>query len=254
MHRRGFTLIELLVVIAIIAIIAAMVFPVFAKAREKARQISCLSNVRQLAMAVLMYADDYDDQVVPWVVGDWDPTIPRPADKQLTWCALLAPYVGNRQIFVCPSYSEATLRDDFQSLGCPNCVFVAPYYPFSYQPDGANYGIAQPGYCGAGTRECPRYAWPGAGWAAPSGPMVYRRIAEIRRPAETAIITDGITMRTANGWLGTFMGAKAQGMHLSGENLVMMDGHAKYQAGNPERIVFEDPPGVWNTKYFTWDR
>ena len=60
-RRRGFTLIELLVVIAIIAILAAILFPVFARAREKARQTSCLSNVKQTALAMMMYAQDYDE-------------------------------------------------------------------------------------------------------------------------------------------------------------------------------------------------
>jgi prepilin-type N-terminal cleavage/methylation domain-containing protein len=63
--KRGFTLIELLVVIAIIAILAAILFPVFAKAREKARQTSCLSNCKQIALACLQYAQDYDETLAP---------------------------------------------------------------------------------------------------------------------------------------------------------------------------------------------
>ncbi len=65
MKHRGFTLIELLVVIAIIAILAAILFPVFARAREKARQTSCLSNVKQLGLGFLMYAQDYDERLLP---------------------------------------------------------------------------------------------------------------------------------------------------------------------------------------------
>ncbi|NLO04745.1 MAG: prepilin-type N-terminal cleavage/methylation domain-containing protein, partial [candidate division WS1 bacterium] len=63
MRRKGFTLIELLVVIAIIAILAAILFPVFARAREKARQTSCLSNLKQISLAVIMYTQDYDDRM-----------------------------------------------------------------------------------------------------------------------------------------------------------------------------------------------
>ncbi|HLK60100.1 MAG TPA: prepilin-type N-terminal cleavage/methylation domain-containing protein, partial [Chthonomonadaceae bacterium] len=63
--RRGFTLIELLVVIAIIAILAAILFPVFAQAREKARAISCMSNTKQMGIAALMYAQDFDETLVP---------------------------------------------------------------------------------------------------------------------------------------------------------------------------------------------
>ncbi|MGI5820427.1 MAG: DUF1559 domain-containing protein [Armatimonadota bacterium] len=97
MSRRGFTLIELLVVIAIIAILAAILFPVFARAREKARQTSCLSNVKQIMLGVLMYAQDYDEALP--VASHWY----RGDGTTVVWDQALDPYVKNQQVFVCPS-------------------------------------------------------------------------------------------------------------------------------------------------------
>ena len=97
--RRGFTLIELLVVIAIIAILAAILFPVFARAREKARQSSCLSNLKQIGTASMMYAQDYDERYCPG--------FGYLADGMLWWFPnFLEPYVKNRQLFICPSHRQ----------------------------------------------------------------------------------------------------------------------------------------------------
>ena len=110
MTRRGFTLIELLVVIAIIAILAAILFPVFAKAREKARQSSCLSNIKQLQLAVLQYAQDYDERNIYDRLAHPGPANPTAGPYQSTyggiyifWKDSLTPYVKNSQIWICPS-------------------------------------------------------------------------------------------------------------------------------------------------------
>jgi prepilin-type N-terminal cleavage/methylation domain-containing protein/prepilin-type processing-associated H-X9-DG protein len=103
-RRKGFTLIELLVVIAIIAILAAILFPVFAQAREKARTASCQSNLKQIGLAAAMYVQDYDER---WVSGLlWGTTWLDPMDDpawQPNWWSQLQPYVKNRGLFLCPS-------------------------------------------------------------------------------------------------------------------------------------------------------
>jgi prepilin-type N-terminal cleavage/methylation domain-containing protein len=105
--RRGFTLIELLVVIAIIAILAAILFPVFARAREKARQTSCLSNVKQIGLALSMYVQDYDESF-PHRAAPSGGTVTYPngsTSGTMYWYMAIYPYINNVQIFSCPSYS-----------------------------------------------------------------------------------------------------------------------------------------------------
>jgi len=94
--RKGFTLIELLVVIAIIAILAAILFPVFARARENARRSSCQSNLKQIGLGLMQYAQDYDDSVVPVI---W----PNGANGPGQWSQLIQPYIKSTQLFQCPS-------------------------------------------------------------------------------------------------------------------------------------------------------
>jgi len=114
MSRRGFTLIELLVVIAIIAILAAILFPVFAKAREKARQSSCMSNVKQLMLGVIQYCQDYDEltpgrrknSAVAPPAGTY--TCNPAGTYAISWLSLVQPYVKNIQILVCPSRAGVT--------------------------------------------------------------------------------------------------------------------------------------------------
>ena len=111
MNRRragqtGFTLIELLVVIAIIAILAAILFPVFAQAREKARSASCLSNTKQISLAYAMYNQDYDEGFPATVTERQAPaSVPDTADARAPYSyrVLLQPYLKSQQIFKCPS-------------------------------------------------------------------------------------------------------------------------------------------------------
>ena len=100
--RNGFTLIELLVVIAIIAILAAILFPVFARARENARRASCSSNMKQIGLAWLQYAQDYDEKVVP-------ATINGCTSSAFAWTVITQPYLKSTQILVCPSDNVSTV-------------------------------------------------------------------------------------------------------------------------------------------------
>jgi len=128
MARRAFTLIELLVVIAIIAILAAILFPVFAQARESARLTSCLSNMKQIGLAWNMYAQDFDEtyplsRMIYGLVPDGPDNgslhcdCDQNCDKNHTWKALTMPYVKSYDVYKCPSNPNNTLNGEEADKG-----------------------------------------------------------------------------------------------------------------------------------------
>jgi len=144
--RRGFTLIELLVVIAIIAILAAILFPVFAKAREKARQASCQSNLKQIGLAFKMYVQDYDErwpQCDPIACCSNGRLGSTGADFGFNgWVSnALIPYTKNQQIFICPSLQNNAFFDPYSNGGTDSVNGTQSFsYAFNYVSD---YGVKE---------------------------------------------------------------------------------------------------------------
>ncbi|MEN6303579.1 MAG: DUF1559 domain-containing protein [Armatimonadia bacterium] len=206
MARRGFTLIELLVVIAIIAILAAILFPVFAKAREKARQSSCLNNMKQVGVAFLQYCQDYDERFpkgdsAAWGDGAW------PGYPHGGYVDAIYPYVKNVQVFLCPSDST---RDCISAANPPTDThtFGSNYLPGTYPAQQLSY----------------MYNY-----------YLYNNAQSFfQYPAETAMVTEGIQrpyiyVVTATGMIDHTNARMIGGCrHNEGMNLNFLDGHAKW--------------------------
>jgi prepilin-type N-terminal cleavage/methylation domain-containing protein/prepilin-type processing-associated H-X9-DG protein len=211
--RRGFTLIELLVVIAIIAILAAILFPVFAKAREKARQTSCLSNVKQIGLAVLSYAQDYDEMYPRAAAG-------ASGTPRTYYFQILTPYIKNKQIWKCPSIPSSSSY---------TYCYIFHRYSSSMIPDGV-FSVGDP----------MSYVW-NYGMGGDNGASV--SMGQVVAPASVFMLWDGAagdvdaTTQSA-GISSSYKRVANHGqsvdkpLHNDGDNYVYADGHAKYNARN----------------------
>jgi prepilin-type N-terminal cleavage/methylation domain-containing protein/prepilin-type processing-associated H-X9-DG protein len=255
----GFTLIELLVVIAIIAILAAILFPVFAQAREQARSTACLSNTKQIALGQLMYSQDYDETIIPSNTARES----DPLEWQLVgaWTNTLQPYLKSQQILFCPSFSETNLiramdRDDCDGVDPPGHLGLVPPQDNKYL---SHYGIAKNSVYWAGICDTtgfqPYANYPGSGWDW-EGNWRTEALAGIVNPARTANIGDAATaVRNDAPVVYTKFGCEAQFRHKgSGGNFSFLDGHSKYISGNPEAHHLKDANGCLFEEFFTKDR
>jgi prepilin-type N-terminal cleavage/methylation domain-containing protein/prepilin-type processing-associated H-X9-DG protein len=176
-RRRGFTLIELLVVIAIIAILAAILFPVFAQARESARKASCQSNLKQIATGFLMYNQDYDEVMPPWTGNATGKYEGGAFGLQHMYPSLVGPYIKNGVVVTNPATGAGTLGQVWACPSSKGSLFAASNtYAYNYYVLG---GLSN--------------ANPTAGRPAPFDPSYNTPapLAALGRPAETILILDG---------------------------------------------------------------
>ncbi len=215
--RRGFTLIELLVVIAIIAILAAILFPVFAKAREKARQASCASNVKQIVLGILMYVQDHDERTPQgwW----WNPGEDVPGRNPChTYRIDIQAYIRNWQLFSCPS----------SAVGCAT---------YGINPNACNRAIGAIQQPASMCMVAEAAAWPRVppgdrldpvSWGAPTGSAHW----QVAWPGSAPYEGTGCGDCTRRPYV----------VHNEGLNIGYVDGHVKWQKG---RNVVTDPL-LWN--------
>ena len=219
-RKHGFTLIELLVVIAIISILAAILFPVFARARESARRASCLSNLKQIGLAIIQYTQDYDERYPAALDGPmggpyktqtkagWPGAKFRinGSSHLVSWMDMIFPYVKSTQIFVCPSQPDShTLTGGYLDAS-------------SYGYSGAISGYDNDHY--------------GKGW---NSRNLGNSLADIQRPSEVGMVFYALSQYNNQNSAYRFAQASVisgnnpnYSPHFQGTNFCFADGHVKW--------------------------
>ncbi len=211
-RKRAFTLIELLVVIAIIAILAAILFPVFAQAREKARGISCLSNLKQLGLGVMMYVQDYDETYPMNIYMGGTQTGPCIFLSQV----VVAPYIKNVDLYRCPSDpNPMDFPTAMTNIGMPPLCAANPNIAkMSYVPNFALIDWGNP-----------------SNFFPPNPARGVKNLAQLEFPAETAAYYDGT--HTLPDAYFDIMDIPIQARHSGNLNVAWADGHAKLVHAKP---------------------
>lgn len=220
--RKGFTLVELLVVIAIIAVLIGLLLPVLAHSREKARQTACLSNLQQMAMATLQYAQDWDD-TLPMSGYEAVNAFGQPCFVSVG--SVIYPFVGDKRIFACPSNPKAYDTSGFvETLGVTG------------------------GECGGGKGGGGSYALNDAVFVTGDAPHLKLsakkpiRLTELRYASETVLGYDG-NVAFGNQCNFSRFDPAIEGRHLGSCNASFLDGHAKALPTLPSGCIAQNING-----------
>ena len=286
--RKAFTLIELLVVIAIIAILAAILFPVFAQAKEAAKATAILNNQKQITTGMMMYIGDQDDTLPSYITRTDLARNGYYRDDVVSWVMQFDPYIKNGKpvmtaaesvnpnqvkpqgLHFSPLWDQEKWRKAANLPDCDGAGALDSWVPVRWIH--SHFGITFPANnvgwnsqvwgaadSSAGTQANPIYAFAGSylvgspsrGTESLNHTMIS---TQIMRPAETAFITDGFTGVIASGGFGVTTGCESASLYKGGGNVGFIDGHVKFVKGNNQRYLSQQPDGKWYMKYFTWDR
>jgi prepilin-type N-terminal cleavage/methylation domain-containing protein/prepilin-type processing-associated H-X9-DG protein len=249
--KRGFTLIELLVVIAIIAILAAILFPVFAQAREKARQANCLSNCKQIGVASNMYIQDWDETFPghDWTkgMGVWPLPDGRQYKGHLGWPLVFYPYIKNLGVFRCPSDPRPTANYNDNGKAAVYQNEWGKPFPNSYGENADIYLRIPPLPLASITFPADTYwiadisQYHPVGFHADEGPKSYYGQNYFNR---MRFSKDCAGVKPVQGWLELQPDYPNPGdcaRHNEGNIIVFVDGHAKWERWNQSKSYKTNP-------------